>query len=153
MSPRVDAVLMMLPPSPSRRWGSAAAGPEDRREVGRDREVPVVFGALDEAAGHLHRGVVVEDVETAVALHRRGDHRVDVGAHGDVGVDGDPLGALLLEHANGVGRTCVVHVGDDDAGPVRSEEQRRRLSLTRRGAGDERHLDRPGAQRSRGPPR
>ena len=119
-----------------------AARAEDRREVRGDREVPVVVGAVDQAARHLHRGVVVEDVDAPVAVHGRGDHRVDVGPLRDVGVHGHALAVVLLEHADGLGRAVVVDVDDDDARTLLGHELRGGAALTRTRPGDQRDLAR-----------
>ena len=68
MRPSVDAVLMIDPPPRLQHVRErGAARPEDRGEVRRDREVPLVFGGVDEPARHLDRRVVVEHVEPAAA--------------------------------------------------------------------------------------
>ena len=117
-----------------------ATRPEDRVEVRRHRDVPLLLGALDQAPRHLDGGVVVEDVDPAEGVDSRGNHRVVVGAARHVGVHGDGFAPRLLDEVDRLAGAVVVHVGDGDAGAVPGEQHRRRPTLTRRGAGDERHL-------------
>ena len=55
-------------------------------------------------------------------------------------MQGDGLAPRLLDEIHGLARAVVVHVGDGDPGAMLPEQHRRRPTLTRRGAGDERHL-------------
>src|SRR5581483_12313158 len=106
-----------------------------------DRPAPALLGAVGPArlpGGDA--GVVVQDVEAAVVLLRRREHRVDAGGLRDIGVDGGRAPARRLDLLHGLGGAGVVHVGDDDVRPFARETQRRRAPDPRPRAGDDRRL-------------
>ena len=88
--------------------------PEHRVEVRRHREVPVVLARVDEPARHLHRGVVVEDVEPSEVVDRDLHHGVAVGPPGDVRVHGDPAAPGRVDLADRLAGAVIVEVGNDD---------------------------------------
>src|SRR4029450_8910953 len=79
-----------------------ATRPEDRVEVRRRRDVPLLLGAFDEAPGHLDGGVVIEDIDSAEGVDGGCDHGVVVGTERHVGVYGDGLAPRLLDEIHGL---------------------------------------------------
>ena len=73
------------------------AGPEDGVEVGGDGAVPLLLGAVDEPARHLHGGVVVEHVEAAERSTVAATIASTVGRDANVGADDRRLAALGLD--------------------------------------------------------
>ena len=128
---------MIEPDPPATMCGIAgAARAEDRVEVRGDREVPLVFGALDEPARHLHRGVVVEHVERDRTRRssRRPSRRQSPRAR-HVGVDRDGVAARRLDRARpSRPRPSSLMSIDRDARAVLGEQHRRGTALPGRGA-------------------
>ena len=118
-----------------------AARPEDRREVGRDREVPHLLGRVDEPPRHLDRGVVVEHVEAAVRRRsRRPPSRRSRARATRRRAARWPRPPSFSMRVDGLARAVVVDVDDDDRGAVLGEQLRGGAALTRRRAGDQRDL-------------
>src|SRR5690348_10190611 len=66
--------------------------------------IPYLFGGIDDVLGHVHTGIVVEDVDAAECAHGLIDHPLDFRA--DAHIDGDRFGGAAGAADFGCGVRC-----------------------------------------------
>src|SRR6266566_8859457 len=134
-------------PLPGAHVGHYLADEAD--EVQRDhleRLPPVRVGEVRELAARRAAGVVDQDVHPAETLGRGRDHGADAVLAGQVGRDGEHLGAGLATDLPGRGRqVCLGPRADRDPGTLAGQGQRGRLAQALARRGDERDLAVPTA--------
>ena len=82
-------------------------------------------------------GDIDQEVETAMAFHRRFDQRLDVFVAGDVGADETGLGADPAGHRFAI---RFIDIGDDDVDAVASKNRSAAFADQRRAARNDRRF-------------
>ena len=112
-----------------------------RSRVGVEDLVVDLWGDLEERGEVLLSGVGHDNVETAKGLLALLEELDDVRDHGDVGLDGDSVGAELLDLLDdGVGIVGGLSVVDDDFGATGGELKSDTTADTTAGTGDKGYL-------------
>ena len=108
------------------RGDAVLAAEEDPLQVHAEHEVPrLLVGVEDRSVGvREHPRVVEEHVQLAIRLLGLRDHRADVVAPGDIGVDEMGAASRLFDLRDGLFPGVVRDFGNDDARPFAREEQR-----------------------------
>ena len=110
---------------------------EDPGQHDPEAPFPDLGVQLADVAAARPVGVVVDDVEAAVALDGEGDHRLDLGERADVGVAVHGLAARVANRREHPLARLVGDVRADDAGSLFREAADRRGADARRAAGDD----------------